>query len=264
MWITVFVSAVVLNAVLLMIHVVGPKSIVLTWIPGRNLLLIGSLLYKPELLETLRYAWAAGIIPVMFLLPLHAGVRLLSWRGRMPRFYCAKFEWILVWLLTLFAMTLGILLIGLLKSEPLNITLGAVAILLNILNVIDAPQHLEHEQVHLTIGYVLGTNVAVLAVLILMNYLLDIGELVWAGVVSNVPLLAFVLVVGSTCDPTPRALKLTGQHIYMMSYQIWPNMAFVGILWATLYLGVSTACILASVATLFVLAVQYLMIKTIL
>lgn len=248
-----------------MIHVMGPKGIVLTWIPGRTLLLIVSLLHKPELLETLQYTWAAGFVPVTFLLPLHIGVRALATSGRrFPRFSCAKMQWVAIWLATIVTVVIAVLLIGISRSNALNVSLGILAILLNMFNVKDAPLHLQHEDVSLTVQYVIGTNAIVFSVLALMNHLLDKGELVWAGIVSNIPLLAVVLIAGSTCRATPEAITLTGQHIYMMSYQIWPNMAFVGMLWATVPLGVDIACVLATLTMFTILVIQFVVIKKIL
>jgi len=264
MWLALLVSTAALNVVMYLVHWAGPRGIVLTWIPGRTLLLIASLLHKPELQETLMYTWAAGLVPVTFLLTLHAGVRVLEKGGRLPRFSCAKYQWALVWCVALVAMAAVILLIGLVKSVPLYIALGTTAIVCNIINVEDSPKHLEQEHVRMTVGYMIGTNVVILSVLFAMNALLDSGYLVWAGVISNIPLLAVVLFIGSTCNASPIALTMTRQHVYMLSYQTWPNMAFVGILRATLVLGNDMACFLASAGMFAVFVVQYYMIKMLL
>jgi hypothetical protein len=264
MWLTILISTLVLNIVMFMVHYTGPKGIILTWIPGRTLLLIVSLLHKPELLETLRYTWAAGVVPVTFLLAFHAGVRVLEQKGRLPRFHCAKRQWVVIWLVALIIMAAVILLIGFVESVTLYVVLGTTAIVLNIINVKDAPQHLEQEHVQLTTEYVIGTNIIILSVLFAMNALLDGGYLVWAGIISNIPLLAVVLLLGSTCSVSPTAVKMTRQHIYMLSYQTWPNMAFVGILWATLALGNDIACFLASAGMLVMFGLQYYMIKMLL
>ena len=264
MWLALLISTVGLNVVMFMVHYTGPKGIILTWIPGRTLLLIASLLHKPELLETLRYTWAAGLVPVTFLLALHAGVRVLEQKGRLPRFHCAKRQWTFVWFVALVVMAAIILLIGFIESVPLYVGLGTAAVMLNTINVRDAPKHLEQEHVDLTAEYVIGTNVIILSVLFSMNALLDGGYLVWAGIISNIPLLAIVLLIGSTCNASPTALTMTRQHIYMLSYQTWPNLAFIGILWATLSLGNDIACFLAGAGTLVVFGIQYFMIKMLL
>lgn len=263
MWFTLIVSAIVLNALMLMIHVLGPKGILFTWVPGRTLLLIFSILHEDSLVKTLRYTWAAGIVPVAFLIPLHVGVRILSWNGRKPRFKCSQM-WLLVWVAALVCTTLSVVLIGTLDSVALDISLGILAVFLNLINVNDAPQHVENDRVELSLVYVIGTNVVVFAVLFLIHYFLEQGELVWAGILANVPLMAFVLIAGSTCQTTPKAIKLTGQHVYMLSYQIWPNMAFVGCLWATMSMGVDVASALAIVTMVFVLGLQYYFIKNLL
>lgn len=264
MWLSLLISTGVLNVVMFIVHYTGPKGIILTWIPGRTLILIATLLHKPELLETLRYTWAAGLVPVTFLLALHAGVRVLEQQGRLPRFHCAKRQWACIWLAALVIMAAVILLIGFVESVALYIGLGTAAAILNIINVQDAPRYLEQEQVQFTLGYIFGTNIIILSVLFSMNALLDEGYLVWAGIISNIPLLAIVLLLGSTCSVSPTAVKMTRQHIYMLSYQTWPNMAFVGILWATLTLGNDIACFLASVGMVVVFVLQYYMIKILL
>lgn len=264
MWTALLVSTIVLNVVMLIVHYTGPKAIILTWLPGRTLLLIASLLHKPALLETLRYTWAAGLLPVTFLIMIHLGVRILEKKGRMPRFHCAKRQWSVVWASAFVVMFMVTLLIGFIESIPLYIGLGTAAILLNILNIKDSPSHLEQEHVKLTFEYVLGTNFIILAVLFIMNQLLDQGYLVWAGIISNIPLLAIILLIGSTCSASPQALTMTKQHIYMLSYQTWPTMAFVGVLWASLGLGNDMACVLAGTAMVVVLGIQYYMIKTLL
>lgn len=261
MWTSVLLSAIIFNAIMLFIHMLGPKGVVLTWIPGRTIVLIASLLHKPELIETLQYTWAAGIVPVVFLIPLHIGVDYLFRAGRTPRFSCASLKWGCIWLTTITMMVLAVLLIGMAHSQTLNIALGALAVVLNIYNLQDAPQHLQSEHGGLTIAYVIGTNAIVLGVLAIMNALLDAGKLVWAGIVSNIPLLALVLIASSTFQNTPDAIRMTRQHVYMMSYQIWPNMAFVGILWASIPMGSVNACIIASVGTLLLLGIQFYCIK---
>lgn len=264
MWWSVLIGLLVLNAMLFIVQAVGPKGIILTWIPGRTLLLIISLLHKPELYETLQYSWASGLVPVIFLVTLHAGTRMMDTGGRLPRFKCATKQWLVHWALALAAMTGVILLIGFVSSSALYIALGGLAVALNVLNIIDAPQHLQQGHFSLTIGYIAGVNVLVLSVLVAMSELLDAGELVWAGVIANVPLFAFILMIGSSCQPSPVAIRTTGQHIYMVSYQIWPNLTFIGVLWASGSLGNDVACAIAASMTVVVLAIQYIMIRNIL
>ncbi len=263
MWFTVVVSALVLNALLLMIHVLGPKGIVFTWVPGRTLLLIFSILHEDSLVQTLRYTWAAGIVPVAFLIPLHMGVRILSWNGRTSRFKCSLM-WLFVWVAALVCTTLAVVLVGTLDSVALDISLGILAIFFNLINVNDAPHHVENDRVDLSVGYVVGTNVVVFGVLFLIHVFLQRGEMVWAGILANLPLMAFVLIAGSTCETTPKAIKMTGQHVYMLSYQTWPNMAFVGCLWAAMPLGVDIASVIATTAMVLVLGLQYYFIKNLL
>lgn len=260
MWTTVVISATVFNVLLFAIHLLGPKGMLFTWVPGRTILLIWSLLHKTELYEAMRYTWASGVLPVAFLLPLHLGVRIMYSNGRHPRFECSNM-WLIIWTATLLILTLAVYIIGTIHSEALQLILGIVAIFLNIVNINDAPQNLKKKQVEFTVGYVLASNVIIVGALIFIHMALDRGELVLAGLLSNIPLMAFVLIAGSTCKATPESLQLTGQHIYMMSYQIWPNMAFIGTLWATFPLGADIAFVLAIISMVIVLVLQYFLIK---
>jgi hypothetical protein len=169
-----------------------------------------------------------------------------------------------VWLFTI-AILIGIVvLIGSTQSVALQLTIGIFAIFFNISNMTDAPQHIQEERVELTATYVIGTNIVIIGILALIHIAIDRGEVVWAGILSNIPLMAFILIAGSSCRATPQSLKMTAQHIYMLSYQTWPNMAFVGTLWAALPLGVTTACILASTVMVVTLIIQFIFIKNIL
>ena len=49
------------------------------------------------------------------------------------------------------------------------------------------------------------------------------GEIIWAGIVSNVPLLAMALIAGASCHNSEKSIKSVRQHIYMLAYQTWPN-----------------------------------------
>ena len=265
MWWSILIGTLALNVMMLVVYYLGPKGILFTWIPGRTLMLVFSLLHKPEFIDTLRYSWAAGLVPVVFLAALHGGIRLMERRGRLPRFHCATKQWSLYWTLALAAMAGIVCLIGFVHQPGLYLGLGIFAILLNSVNVMDAPQHLTGNQVQLSFEYIIGVNIIVIGLLVAVSELIDMGELIWAGILSNVPLFAFILMLGSTIQPTPEALKTTGQHIYMLSYQIWPNMAFVGVLWGTApFVSNEIGCIIATASMLVILIVQYSMIKNIL
>ena len=261
MWSTIAASIIVLNLLLVMIHKLGPKGIVLTWVPGRTIVLIASILHKPELLETLRYTWSSGILPVAFLVPMHIGTNILSFNGRVSRFKCSKW-WIFIWIATLLVLTMTVLLVGNMQSSATQLTLGILAIFFNLSNLTEAPSALPaNDHVKLSIVYVIITNIVILSVLGLIHIAIDQDQLVWAGILSNLPLMSFILIAGSSCQPSAKALRQTAQHIYMLSYQTWPNMAFVGSLWAAMPLGVDSAIIVAILAMIAVLIVQFVAIK---
>ena len=261
MWSTIAASIIVLNLLLVMIHKLGPKGIVLTWVPGRTIVLIASILHKPELLETLRYTWSSGILPVAFLVPMHIGTNILSFNGRVSRFKCSKW-WIIIWIATLLVLTMTVLLVGNMQSSATQLLLGILAIFFNLSHLTEAPSALPaNDHVKLSIVYVIITNIVILSVLGLIHIAIDQDQLVWAGILSNLPLMSFILIAGSSCQPSAKALRQTAQHIYMLSYQTWPNMAFVGSLWAAMPLGVDSAIIVAILAMIAVLIVQFVAIK---
>lgn len=258
------VTTIILNAMMFFIHYAGPKAIVLTWIPGRTVLLLASLLHKPELVSTLKYTWASGLVPVVFLAIVHIGLQRMSKTGRLPRFKCATWSWVLLFGSGLASMVSVILLIGLVHSEILYVILGCLAVALNVFNLKDAPTHLQSENVHLTVGYIACVNIIVISILLGMNTLLDSGEILWAGILSNIPILAIMLLISSSCKDSPSAMRITSQHVYMLSYQTWPNMAFVGVLWSSMAIGEEFAVAIAGMASVIIIFIQYMAIKTIL
>ena len=92
-------------------------------------------------------------------------------------------------------------------------------------------------------------------------HLVQLGEVEWAGICSNFPILAAALLAGSTCTTTQQAMRTTTQHVYMLAYQTWPSMAFIGVIWAAEgALGLASIA-LGSISVIIVLAIQYTMIK---
>lgn len=261
MWLTVFLSIVLLNLSLLVIHHVGPKAIMLTWVPARSIVLVISMLQKKELIHWLKVTWASSLIAVSFLAVFHFTLRLLK-KGRLPRFSCAHKEWLLCWLIAgcgTAGTTIGVYYSN---NDYILFFIGIAAAYINILNVTDAPEQLQTGHMKFTYYYIIFINVLAVGALVAIDQLVELGEIQWAGISTNFPILAAMLLAGSTCTTTQEAMRTTTQHVYMLAYQTWPSMAFVGVLWGAEPLGQVTSIVLASAAVIIVLFVQYSMIKS--
>jgi hypothetical protein len=262
MWISVIIGTIVLNIMMFIIHYSGPKAIALTWIPGRVLLFVISMLNNPELRPWLQVTWSSSIIPVSFLAIFHFAIRCMKHKGGLPRFSCAYMHWAFSWVLSVLAIAGGIISCVYIENVYLSLLIGFVAIYLNIVNVLDAPDRLQESHIEFTFGYVFSTNAIVVSILIAIDQLIENGHVKWAGIVANVPILAIILLAGASCSDTQSAMRIITQHIYMLAYQTWPSMAFVGVIWGAIPLGMPIAITLAITSVFCVLLVQYSMVKT--
>ena len=260
MWLTIILSIIALNISLVIIHHVGPKAIMLTWIPSRSIVLVLSMIHQKELIQWLQISWAASSCPVAFLAVFHFTLRALQ-TGRLPRFSCAHKEWILCWITALIVTVCTTMLVYYTNNSYAYLSIGLAAALLNIVNVTDAPAQLQQQHLKFTMYYVLFINVLAIGALITIDQLVQLGEVEWAGICSNFPILAAALLAGSTCTTTQQAMRTTTQHVYMLAYQTWPSMAFIGVIWAAEgALGLASIA-LGSISVIIVLAIQYTMIK---
>lgn len=262
MWLTIIGAVSVLNIMLFIIHYSGPKAITLTWIPGRIIVIIISMLNKSELQKWLQITWAAYMIPVSLLATFHFTLRCMANKGRLPRFSCAIPQWTICWILGTIAMVTTAIMCIVIENPYILFSIGILAAYLNIVNVVDAPTRLQEIHIKFSAWYVLGTNIAVISALIFIEELVENDYVRLAGVISNIPILSITLLAGSSCDNTEEAMTTTNQHIYMLAYQTWPAMALVGVMWightyttiTTLSMGIS--------AVVVVLFIQYIMVKT--
>jgi hypothetical protein len=259
MWWPVIFGILAFNSVLAIVHFAGPKSIVLTWIPGRILVLVISLASVDALQDMIRYTWASSIIPVTFLVIFHTAS---SYNGRLPRFGKANCHWAATWIVSVVTMAVTIVIIGIFGNDILYLVTGIIATLLNIVNVTCAPQHIEKNEIKFTPTYIVGINVLVFGVLFGIHELIGAGELVWAGILSNIPLLAMALIAGATCIDSKKAVISIHQHVYMLSYQIWPNMAILSALWVTRKQLLFERLCISLIALIIVISIQYLFIKS--
>ena len=261
MWLTVILGIISLNVTLIIIHHFGPKSIILTWVPLRNVVIVISMLHKKELVQWLRYAWASAIIPATFLAIFHFTLRYITHKGRLPRFSCAHKKWIICWFIAIFITGGMITLIYFTQNNYALFSIGIIGSCLNIINVLDAPIQLEHKPIKFTAYYIIFINAMAIGALIAIDRLIEAGEVEWAGISTNLPILAIALLAGSTCLSTSQAIRTTSQHVYMLAYQTWPGLAFIGIIWLSNFMNTYLMIGLASIGVLTVLLIQYIMIE---
>jgi hypothetical protein len=262
MWTTVILGVVVLNIMLFIIHYSGPKAIALTWVPGRVIVIVISMLHKKELHNWLQITWTAYMIPVSLLAIFHFALRYMANKGRLPRFSCATPQWFICWSLGILAMVVSATLCMFIENPYILFSIGILAAYLNIVNVVDAPIHLQEVPIKFSTWYIIGTNIVIIAALILIELLIQHDYVRLAGVISNIPILSIVLLASSSCANTEEAINTTNQHIYMLAYQTWPAMAFVGVMWIGQVYTTSIALVMSMSAVLVVLIIQFIMAKT--
>jgi len=158
-------------------------------------------------------------------------------------------------------MIFAIVIIGFFRNDMLYLISGIVATLLNIVNVLHAPHHIEQHNIHFTWTYIISTNIVVFGVLFGIHELIYTGEIIWAGVLSNVPLLAMALIAGASCHNSDKAIRSIRQHIYMLAFQTWPNMAVLAVLWLTYELNTVIQIVVSLSALIVVMGIQYIVIK---
>lgn len=261
MWPTIILATVVLNITLIFIHYLGPKAIIITWIPSRPLIIIYSIFHKKEILEWLKVVWASSITSILYLAIFHTSIRYLS-KKRMPRFKCAQSHWIFTWAISILSIAGTTTLCYFTQNDNSLFIIGSLAAVINIINVLDAPAQLNHKPIKLTWQYFFFVNVMAIGVLILIQELIRNGHIRWAGISLNFPILAIALIAGSTCSNSPQAIRATSQHIYMLAYQSWPALGVVVTLWGTIKLGKLISMTLSSIVGILIVLGQYTMIKT--
>tara|TARA_B110000977_G_scaffold132461_1_gene168792 strand:- start:454 stop:1242 length:789 start_codon:yes stop_codon:yes gene_type:complete len=262
MWTTIVAGVVVLNIMLFIIHYSGPKAITLTWVPGRVIVIVISMLHQKELHNWLQITWAAYMIPVSLLAIFHFTLRYMANKGRLPRFSCATPQWLICWSLGILSMTTAAILCIVIENPYILFSIGILAAYLNIVNVMDAPTHLHETPIKFTTWYIIGTNIVIVVALVLIDQLIQHDYVRLAGVISNIPILSIVLLAGSSCADTEEAVNTTNQHIYMLAYQTWPAMAFVGVMWIGQVYTTTISLTMSISAVVVVLFIQFIMAKT--
>ena len=253
-WSTVLVSLVVLNVLMVFIHKVGPWGIALTWIPARVIVLMSQGHFATNHRPLAEYTWCASLIPVLFLLGFH--VCMPGQSGRLPRFRCAHWDWLACWCVALLGIGAGVAIVWWVSQSSLGcILVGSVAACLNFINIGCAPEHVRHISSTLSVPYLVITNVIAIATFSAMAWCTSQGYLLAASFISNLPIFSIVLLLGSSCFETSTAIWVTRQHVYMLSYQTWPSLAFLAGM--MIVEAVWLQWVLACLGLIFTVGIQY-------
>jgi hypothetical protein len=109
--------------------------------------------------------------------------------------------------------------------------------------------------------YFLGINIVASGLIVGVHWLLQAGFVTWAGLLANVPVFSIVLFASSSCMETPSAIRMTRQHVFMLAFQTWPSMAMVSTILLVLPAGHIFAAIIAGLATILVIILQFVVIR---
>jgi hypothetical protein len=257
MWRPILFGLVATNLLFIVIHFAGTMGLICTWLPARTIFVIVSLMFNkditPEQLRTaLMTSFGSHLIPVVFLTVFRVGMH--RYRGRQPRFDTHTI-WPFIWIVAM--VVLGTCLTGLwvLKSSSALIALGALAAVVNFINVQDMPQHLRLRPIKITATYLFLSNAIVAAMLYGVNILIENGHGVMVGILSNVPFISIALLAHSTWESV--GMQTTSQHVYMLACQIWPSLIFVLVTLLTRHFGRQQSVGIAGLSTVIVIGIQF-------
>ena len=259
MWIATILGMVSINFMLWAVHRLGPKIILITWLPAKMVILIITLWNRQdEFKQVVHYTWAANILPVVFFATFH-----LATEYRITNIPKHKQSWWHAWCLAIILMSVCIALITILQTDQIYLISGIAAVILNLINVTHAPAHIRQTEIRCTWTYWLTTNITVFAVLFTIQKLVEQNLFITAGLISNIPILTMALVALSSCKlkSSETEYKTMRQHIYMSAFQIWPTMALLAALWLAHELQMVVKLSLAAGALVSVLFIQYFFIK---
>lgn len=257
MWVYILLGLAATNVLLLVIRYAGAMGLLCTWLPARTIFVLVTLMYsadiqQEQLFTTMLFIFASHLIPVVFLTVFRVGMHQYS--GRQPRFETHAL-WPFIWVVAL--LVLGVCLAGLcvLKSNAVLFALGALAAVLNLINVQDMPKHIRLRPIRITTTYLLLSNAAVAAMLYGVNVLIENGYERMVGVFSNMPFISIALLAHSTCAST--GTQTTSQHVYMLACQIWPSLIFVLVILLTRHFRRQQSFGIAGLATVIVIGIQF-------
>ena len=275
-WLPVIGGIVGINILLCLVQRCGTKSLLLTWIPGKLLLLfaqwtVASQQDIPQISETLGYVWASTIVPVLFLYTFH--YFLSHDTGREPRFRPS--QWFGRWGLALVVVVLSTVVVWIVcrydETHYLIALLGVIALFLNVANITNAPKRLvtpnsplHPSQSSSSSSYWVVVNLASLGVLLAMKYLLEYDQRLIAGILSNLPLFPIALLAAAAVQP--QAAQDIKQQTFMLSYQNWPVLGMVLGSWLALQYCqlVWVAFVMGTTVMITIICVQYWWVRDIL
>jgi hypothetical protein len=270
-WLPIVGGIIFINILLCIVHRCGPKSIVITWIPGKLTMLFIQwfILHRDDiknLSKTLEYTWASTIIPVLFLNTFHFFLR--CYKNREQRFKSKK--WLCRWALAIMVVIITSAIVWAIciydEKRYFIVLLGILALFLNVMNVTDAPEHIKSKtgsNMKFSWCYFLVVNVAIVVILVVIKYLTEQKYFVAAGILSNIPLLAIALLAISALQTQAQASKDIKQQAYMLSYQTWPALGMLAGSWLSIqYINIVWVSFLNGIVILgLVMGIQYCIIK---
>lgn len=261
---TVIGGLIIIDGLLLIVQRLGSKAIAFTWFPGRTILLSWSLLASADeehIRSVLEVCLASHSLSVVFLAVFHIFLECLEKTPRLPRHGCAISYWFIGWVVSLLCVGGTVTALWLHQTEMMFIMVGIATALLNAVNLQHAPKRLENASMKFNLTYFIGINIVAAGLIFGVHWLLQSGYVTWAGLLSNFPIFEIVLFASSSCLDTPVAIRMTRQHVFMLAFQTWPSMALVATIIVLLPVGHVFAAIIAGVATIMVIILQFAVIQ---
>ena len=259
MWESIISGLIAVNVLLFLIYMTGSLGIMLTWIPGRTVIISLSLLSATTINEeALLFNVALHIIPVLFLIVFRIGIH--NYTGRHPRFPGTDFHplWSIVWTIATVVLLVAVISLCVIKSSLLFGVIGGCSVLLNIANLQDMPDHIKTTSINITWFYVFVANVVTVSLVVGIAELVKADQELVASIISNIPLVSVMLLAQSTL--TSVGTQQTSQHIYMLAYQTWPSMAFISTCFFARSYSFFWTVAMASSVTVLVIVIQFCII----
>lgn len=258
MWISILTGLGATNFLLLVIYLTGSLGIMCTWVPGRTIVVAISLLSldnTQEISNSMLNNIASHIIPVLFLVVFRIGIH--NYKGRQPRFLRHTI-WTVIWAVATVVMIVALTSLWFVKSPIIFGTIGVLAIVLNVANIQDMPEHIKTTPIQITWLYVVVADISTTVNIYTISQLVSNDNQLIASIVSNIPFFSILLLAQSTL--TSVGTDITSQHIYMLAYQIWPSMAFMLTCFIAQKLDTLYCICIAAGTTIVVIAIQFTVI----
>ena len=264
MWISIIAALVASNILLFVIWLTGDKGLIFTWLPARNIAIttVFALSTKHDTPDFLNAAWfnfGSHVIPVLFLLVFTIGI--VSYKGREPRFERHGI-WPLIWIIAIIVGACCASGVWFFQNTMVLQTIGCIAAIFNFFNLQSMPKHPQKNHLTITWMYVILTNVVVAVMMYVVFALVENGQIVVVGILSNLPIISIALLAHSTC--TSIGTETTAQHVFILAWQIWPSLTFSFMTIVTHGLGWFWMLCISIVSTIVVIIIQLTVIMKIL